>query len=109
MSGDNTKMVTFDPESVTPEQRAEQVARLTRLAEMRDEDIDLSDMPEITAEQWAQRVRGSDFRPNKRPVTMRLDADIVRWFKEQAGDRPYQTEINRVLRQHVTQAQRRAG
>jgi len=78
----------------------EQLERLQKLAEMPDESIDLNDIPEIPSSAVL-------YRPTKRPVTIRLDADIVKWFKDQAGDRPYQTEINRVLRQHVVGASRR--
>lgn len=46
-------------------------------------------------------------RPIKQPVTIRLDADVVGWFKEHAGDKPYQSEINRVLRQHVAEAEKK--
>lgn len=73
---------------------------------MRDEDIDFSDIPELTDEQWATARRGIS-RPIKRPVTIRLDADVVGWFKEHAGDKPYQTEINRVLRQHVAKTEKK--
>ena len=83
----------------------EEREQLARLAEMRDEDIDLSDIPEITEEAW-RNARRPHFRPLKRPVTIRLDADLIEWFKTQAGDRPYQTEINRVLRLHVAEAEK---
>ena len=36
------------------------------------------------------------YRPVKRPVTLRLDADILAWF--QRGGRGYQTRINEALR-----------
>jgi uncharacterized protein (DUF4415 family) len=36
------------------------------------------------------------FRPRKRPVTLRLDADVIAWFK--AAGKGYQTRINRELR-----------
>jgi len=36
------------------------------------------------------------YRPIKKPVTLRLDADILSWFKTQG--RGYQTRINRALR-----------
>jgi uncharacterized protein (DUF4415 family) len=36
------------------------------------------------------------YRPVKQPVTLRLDADVVAWFKKQG--RGYQTRINRALR-----------
>lgn len=37
------------------------------------------------------------YRVLKKPVTLRLDADVLAWFKKQG--RGYQTRINRALRQ----------
>jgi uncharacterized protein (DUF4415 family) len=37
-------------------------------------------------------------------VTLRLDADVLAWFKAQAEGHSYQTEINRVLREHMMAA-----
>ncbi len=76
-------------------------AQLAQLAAMSDGDIDTDDIPEAPKENWAFAERPSLYKPVKRHVTMRLDADILEWFKGQAGGRGYQTEINRVLRQHV--------
>jgi uncharacterized protein (DUF4415 family) len=95
MSEDVMKKTVLSPE---------QQARLEKLAAMPDEEIDLSDMPEITDEQWARAFRPGLGRPIKQPVTIRLDTDIVNWFKQHARGAPYQTEINRVLRQHVIAA-----
>jgi len=81
--------------------------QLAKLAAMPDEDIDLSDIPEITDEAWEHARRRGFYKPVKQPVTMRLDADIVAWFKDHAGDKPYQTEINRVLRRHVAESSKR--
>ena len=36
------------------------------------------------------------YKPRKKPITLRLDADVLDWFKK-AG-RGYQTRINRALR-----------
>ena len=38
-------------------------------------------------------------------MTIRLDADVIAWFKDHAADGGYQTEINRVLRRHVAEAE----
>ena len=100
MSDDDTKMVRYRPPPGGYVPTAEEKARLEKLMAMPDEDIDFTDIPEITDEQWAGRQRGH-YRPIKQPVTIRLDADVLGWFKERAGDGPYQTEINRVLRQHM--------
>jgi uncharacterized protein (DUF4415 family) len=84
-------------------------AELDHLAAMTSEDIDTVDIPEAPAENWRHARRPGLYRPIKQPVTLRLDADVVAWFKEHANDRGYQTEINRVLRRHVTDAETGAG
>jgi uncharacterized protein (DUF4415 family) len=76
-------------------------AQLAALAAMSDDDIDTDDIPEAPKENWAFATRPGLYKPVKRHVTMRLDADVLDWFKDRAGGRGYQTEINRVLRQHV--------
>ena len=77
---------------------AKDQARLERLATLSDGDIDTDDIPEAPAENWAFAKRPGLYRPIKRHVTMRLDADVIEWFKERAQGRGYQSEINRVLR-----------
>ena len=72
----------------------EQKRDIAAIAAKRDADIDLSDMPEIT--DWSGAVVGMFYRPPKRPVTMRLDEDVVAWLK---GFGPgYQTKANLLLR-----------
>lgn len=65
---------------------------------MSDDDIDTDDIPEAPAETWARAKRPGLYRPVKRHVTLRLDADVIEWFKERAAGRGYHSEINRVLR-----------
>lgn len=65
------------------------------LAAMPDEDIDFSDIPEFGANFWKNaRVRVPD-QP-KMPLNVRLDADVVQWFRSQG--KGYQTRMNAVLR-----------
>ena len=80
---------------------------LAALLAMRDEEIDTQDIPEAPEENWKLARRASQFRPLKQPVTIRLDADVLSWFKEHASGGKYQTEINRVLRQHVIETERK--
>lgn len=82
--------------------------QLDRLADLPDNKIDTTDIPEASAEAWDHARRPGLYRPIKKPVTLRLDVDIVTWFKEHAHDRGYQTEINRVLRRYVTENEARA-
>ena len=67
-----------------------------RLAEMQDKDIDTSDIPELDDEFFAQ---AEVILPPKKSVTMRLDADVLEWFKEQGQG--YQTRINHLLRKYM--------
>jgi uncharacterized protein (DUF4415 family) len=79
--------------------------QLDKLAALPDDQIDTIDIPEAAPEAWLHARRAGLYKPIKKPVTLRLDADIVAWFKEHAHDRGYQTEINRVLRRYVLDAQ----
>ena len=77
--------------------------RLARLAVMPDETIDTSDISELSAETWATAEIGRFYRPKKEAVTIRLDADILEYFRRSAeGGRGYQTAINAALRSHMT-------
>jgi uncharacterized protein (DUF4415 family) len=67
---------------------------LAALAMKHDEDIDTSDIPEV--KDWSGAVVGKFYRPVKEAVSIRLDADILAWFKGQGSG--YQTRINEVLR-----------
>lgn len=67
-----------------------------RLSKLKDKDIDTSDIPEL----------GEDFFKNaelhvpvKQAITLRLDADVLEWFKSQGAG--YQTRINQLLRQYM--------
>ena len=87
---------------ITPEIRAQ----LERLATMSDDDIDFSDIPEKL--DWSNAVRGKFYRPVKQQVTLRLDADVLHWFKTHAeGERGYQTKINAALRRFVEEEAKR--
>ena len=79
---------------------------LARLRAMPDEEIDMSDAPEIL--DWSNAKRGMFYRPVKQQITLRLDADVVAWFRENAGKngRGYQTAMNRALRDHVVRTER---
>jgi uncharacterized protein (DUF4415 family) len=89
-------MKRYRAEGITPEI----AENLKEIEAMGDDDIDLSDMPEIT--DWSNAVRGKFYRPVKQQLTLRLDADVVHWFKTHAdGERGYQTKINAALRRYV--------
>lgn len=85
------------------------VKELEALKFLPEDQIDTDDIPEAALENMRQGVRGPYFRPLKTPVTIRLDADVVAWFKETAESGKYQSEINRVLRQHMADKQRKSA
>ncbi len=65
--------------------------------------IDFSDMPEVS--DWSDAEVGRFYRPTKRPVTIRLDDDVIEWLKSYG--RGYQTKANLLLR-HAMEANNRA-
>ena len=72
-----------------------------RLRSLADEDIDTSDIPEPTPEQFARAVVRKGLKPvlPKQQVTLRLDAEVLAWFRAQGGG--YQTRINQLLRAYM--------
>jgi uncharacterized protein (DUF4415 family) len=68
---------------------------------MTDEEIDFSDCPEITDEMFARAVIRRGLKPieRKSQLTLRLDQDVLDWFKAQG--RGYQTQINSLLRAYM--------
>ena len=85
-------------DQLTPAQQAE----IEALAALPDDQIDTKDMPEVR--DWSGARRGLFFRPIKKQLTLRIDADVIAWFKSRTpnGD-GYQTSINRALREYVEQ------
>jgi uncharacterized protein (DUF4415 family) len=57
--------------------------------------------PRYLPEDWAGM-----YKPVKKPVTMRVDADVLAWF--QRGGRGYQTRINRALRKVMMEERKKA-
>jgi uncharacterized protein (DUF4415 family) len=72
----------------------EQKRDIRAIAAKRDEDIDFSDAPAVV--DWSGAEIGKFYRPKKKPVTIRLDTDVIAWLK--ADGRGYQTKANWLLR-----------
>ena len=78
---------------------AQQRKRLKRVAAMPDDEIDYSDIPRQTgAVQWT-RPGALVSSENKQQVTLRLDADVLKFFRDTG--RRYQSRINAALREYV--------
>ena len=71
--------------------------RLHEIAAISDTEIDYSDISALGPEFWenAKVV----FPPSKKAVTIRIDGDVLDWFKD-AG-KGYQSRINAVLRSYM--------
>ena len=83
---------------LTPAQQAE----IEALVALPDDHIDTRDMPEVR--DWRGARRGVFFRPVKQQLTLRIDADLIAWFKHHTPHgEGYQTRINRALREYVAQ------
>ena len=79
-------------------------AEIDALAALPEDQIDTDDLPEV--HDWSGAKRGLFYRPVKQQITLRLDADLVDWFKNHhSQDEGYQTSINRALREYVVQHQ----
>ena len=72
-----------------------------RVDALEDRKIDFSDMPELTPEMFARAVarRGLKPIPGKRQLTIRIDSDVLEWYRRQGPG--YQTRINALLRAYM--------
>lgn len=95
-----------NPPPLTDEEQAE----ISALGALSDNDIDYSDIPALTDQFWKNAIRNPYFKPIKQQLTLRLDADLIAWFKQQRpGGRGYQSAINTALRDYVSAQTRKAG
>lgn len=82
-----------NPPPLTKEQRG----RLEKLRTMKDEDIDLTEMPELGDTFFQNAEQRNLYRPVKKSTTVRIDSDIIGWLKSYG--KGYQTRINAILRE----------
>ena len=97
------KTVNHTPETLPPltEARKNNLARLNTLP---DQQIDTNDLPELTDSQMAEMQRGRFYRPVKRQITARLDADVLAWLKSEG--KGYQSRMNAILRKEMMAARK---
>ena len=86
--------------AVSPRMRKE----LQRLAASDRRGVDSNDPDVPSVAEWDGFVRGKFYRPVKEPVTIRIDADVLAWFRSFGGK--YQTRINQVLRGYMLHGSR---
>ena len=80
-----------------------------RLKSMKDKDINLSDSPELGPEMFARAIVRRGLKPvtRKAQLTLRLDQDVLDWFRKQG--KGYQTQINSLLRAYMEAHKRDAA
>ena len=80
-----------------------QKAEVETLEKLSDDEIDLSDIPEMTDIDWSKAKRGMFYKPDWQDVTLRLDQNVVDWFEDQA-ETPEEAHqaINQALVEHMT-------
>lgn len=76
---------------------------MPRIDKLGDENIDYGDIPELDDEVFAQPL--VSWPPKKETITIRVDSDVLEWFKRQG--RGYQTRINQILRRYMDVARDR--
>ena len=101
----STKIVSYTLDTLPP-MTEERLAKLRALEARPDSEIDFSDAPEMTDEEWKNAERGHFYRPVKRQITARVDADVLAWLKSQG--KGYQSRINAILRREMLMALRAA-
>ncbi|HXX15113.1 MAG TPA: BrnA antitoxin family protein [Candidatus Eremiobacteraceae bacterium] len=69
---------------------------LAALSAKGERDIDFSDVPTTSTEDWAGAVRGRFYRPIKQQLTVRIDADVLEWLRSYG--KGYQSRLNAILR-----------
>ena len=75
---------------------AKEIKRLAELAARPDSEIDYSDIPSLTEKFWRNAIPNPWYRPVKKQLTVRLDADVIAWLRKQGSG--YQTRMNGLLR-----------
>lgn len=72
---------------------------LDALGSAPEQQIDLTDIPELTDAQLAGMQPAAHYRPVKKQITARVDADVLAWLKSQG--KGYQSRINAILRREM--------
>ncbi len=95
------KEVNYTPDTL-PTLTDAQRAHLEELADTPDDQINYDDIPKLTEAQLADFKRPEHYRPIKKQITARLDADVLAWLK--ASGKGYQSRMNAILRQAMLNA-----
>jgi len=98
----STKPVSYTLDTLPP-LTEKQRQHLDTLASRPEDQINLEDMPELTNDQLAEMKPAEHYRPVKKQITARVDADVLAWLKSQG--KGYQSRINAILRREMLEQQ----
>ncbi|MGI5174598.1 BrnA antitoxin family protein [Treponema sp. OMZ 840] len=73
--------------------------KIEALQALNNKPVDTSDIPELTEADFMHM-----YRPVKKPLSIRLDADVILWLKSYG--KGYQSRINAILREAMNSEQR---
>ena len=93
MSNSNMSNSKFTPDMSLEE-------RERQLLEMSDEDIDYSDIPSLD-DDFFKNAKLVEKKPRTEAISIRIDTEVLNWFRSHANKKGYQTLINDVLRTYV--------
>ena len=102
----NKKTVSYTLDTLPP-LTAAQKKHLNDLAAMTDDQINYDNIPKLTSAQLDEMRPAAFYRPVKRQITARVDADVLAWLKSQG--KGYQSRMNAILRREMLQAQNTTG
>jgi uncharacterized protein (DUF4415 family) len=95
------KEINYTPDTLPPLTDVQR-AHLEKLADTPDDQINYDDIPRLTDAQLAEFKRPEHYRPVKKQITARLDADVLAWLK--ASGKGYQSRMNAILRKAMLNA-----
>lgn len=84
----------------------EEMAALRAEPPADDSEIDYSDIPQLDDDFWENAVRGLFYRPVKKQISLRIDADVIAWLKEDGPD--WHIRLNAYLRREMQRSRRAA-
>ena len=75
---------------------------------IRDENIDLSEIPELTPEMFRHKVVGREmFTQPRDELTLRIDRDVLQWYQTQGSG--WERLVNFLLRSYMQEQQRKSA
>ncbi|MGL5795456.1 MAG: BrnA antitoxin family protein [Waterburya sp.] len=80
--------------------------RARELQTMLDEEIDCSEIPELD-EEFFQNAKLIERKPRTKVISLRIDLEVLEWFRSHAQEKEYQSFINNVLRTYVHNQQQK--